>query len=247
MSGPRLAFMLGMAGLLLVLLATMPLRWVTALLPRSIECAAPAGTIWHGRCTALRIGSAAVGNATWHLRTLDLVRLRLGADLAIVQPGLNLSATVTLLPTGRVIAHDVSADIQLGYALVERLAPNLRGSVRLLAGEVVVEDGWIRGLRGEIRVSGLEQTYPQALALGAYRIVFAEPATADGRLVGRLTDQGGPLDVQGSLILLPERGYELTGTVAARSAASPTLAGQIRFLGSADAAGRRAFALSETF
>ncbi len=247
MSARRLASMLGTAGFLVALLATMPLRWITPLLPGSIECAAPAGTIWHGRCAALRIGSAAVGGTTWQWRAPELARLRLSVDLAVVQPGLELSSRLTVLPTGRVVARDLSAALELGYALVERLAPNLRGSVSVQAEEVVLADGWVRDLRGEIRVSGLEQTYPLALALGSYRIVFADPATADGRLVGRLTDVGGPLDVQGLLTLLPERAYELSGTVAVRPEASPLLANQIRFLGSPDATGRRAFAQSETF
>jgi hypothetical protein len=247
MSGPRLALLLGVAGFVLALLATMPLRWVAAVLPDSIECAAPSGTVWNGRCAALRVGTAAIGGTSWSLRGLELLRLRLGADLAVAQPGLNVSAQVSLLPTGRLVARDLSADLQLGYAFIERVAPNLRGSVSVRAEEVVVADGWIRGLRGELRVADLQQTYPQALPLGSYQIVFAEPATAEGRLIGRLTDAGGPLDVQGSLALLPQRGYELTGTVAARPEASPVLASQIRFLGSPDAAGRRAFAQSETF
>jgi general secretion pathway protein N len=247
MSGIRLALLLGAAGFACALLATLPLRWAVAALPDAVECAAPSGSVWHGQCAALRVGTTAIGGTSWQLLASELLRLRLGANVAVVQPGLNVSARVSLRPSGRVVAREVTADLQLGYAFIERVAPNLRGAVNLRADEIVIADGWIRDLRAELRVTDLQQTYPQQLALGGYRIVFGEPPSADGRLVGQLGDTGGPLDVQGSLALLPQRGYELTGTVAARPEASPELASQIRFLGSPDAAGRRAFAQSETF
>lgn len=247
MSRLRLALLLGTAGFALALLTTLPLRWVVTALPDTIECASPSGSVWHGRCAALRIGTNAIGATNWRVSATELLRLRLGGEVALAQPGLSASARVSVSPTGRLVARDVAADLQLGYAFIERMAPNLRGMVSLRAARIEVADGWIRDLRGEFSVTDLQQTYPQALPLGRYRLVFAEPPAADGRIVGRLSDTGGPLDVQGSLALLPQRGYELTGSVAARPEASAQLAEQIRFLGSPDAAGRRAFAQSETF
>ncbi len=247
MSGGRLALLLGVAGFVCAMLATLPLRWVAAALPSKIECAAASGTVWHGRCAALRVGTTVIGGASWRVHGAELLRLRLGAQLAIAQPGLSVSAQVSLLPTGRLVARDVAGDLQLGSALIERVAPNLRGAVSVRAEQLVFADGWIRDLRGELRVVDLQQTYPQPLELGRYRILFTEPPDAAGRLVGRLSDAGGPLDVRGALVLLPQRGYELSGTVAARPDASPALAGQLRFLGSPDDTGRRAFAQSENF
>jgi general secretion pathway protein N len=247
MSGLRPALLLAVAGFLLALLATLPLRWLTPLLPQTLECATPTGTIWSGQCAALRFGSNALGTTSWSLRPSELLRGRLGADLSLQQPGLSLRAIVAASATGALSARELSGDVQLGYAFVERLAPNLRGRLALDVSEVVVRQGWVRALRGDIVVTDLQQTYPQALTLGSYRIQFAAPPDSTGRLVGQLQDTGGPLDVRGTLVLLAEPGYELTGTVATRADAPPTLADQIRFLGSPDAAGRRQFAQSETF
>lgn len=247
MSGARLALLLGSTGFVAALLANLPLRWVAVALPRSVECASPSGMLWQGGCAALRIGSTAIGSARWRIDAAQLIRFRVGGDFAIEQPGLTAAGHLSFLPTGSVEARDVTGELLLGYAFTERMAPNLRGGVALRADRVVVANGWIRDLRGELRISDLQQTYPQSLALGNYRVVFADPPTADGRLVGRLTDAGGPLDVRGTLTLLPQRGYELAGTVAARPDASPILVNQIRFLGSSDASGRRSFSQSETF
>lgn len=247
MTGLRPALLLAAAGFLLAVVATLPLRWLVPLLPATLECAAPTGSVWSGQCAALRLGPNALGTTTWSVRPLELLRGRLGADISLQQPGLSLRAIVAVSPTGTLSARDLSGEVQLGYAFVERLAPNLRGRLALNLSEVVVRNRWVRSLRGDIVVDGLQQTHPQALALGSYRIQFDAPPDAAGRLVGKLQDSGGPLDVSGTLALLAEPGYELTGSVATRADAPQVLADQIRFLGSPDAAGRRQFAQSETF
>lgn len=247
MTGLRPALLLAAAGFVLTVMATLPLRWLTPLLPTTLECATPTGSVWSGQCVALRFGSNALGTTTWSLRPWELLRGRLSVDLRVQQPGLALRAIVSATATGTLSASDLTGDIQLGYAFIERLAPNLRGQLTLNLSEVVVRNRWVRSLVGDIVVDGLQQTYPQALPLGSYRIQFkAEPDPA-GRLVGQLQDTGGPLDVRGTLALLAEPGYELAGSVATRADAPPVLAEQIRFLGSPDAAGRRQFAQSETF
>jgi general secretion pathway protein N len=247
MPGLRRALLLAVAGFLLALIATLPLRWLTPALPSTIECATPTGTAWSGQCVALRVGANALGTTTWSLRPLELLRGRIGADLSVSQPGLTIRATVAASLAGTLSARDVVGDIQLGYAFIERLAPNLRGRVTLSLGEVVAREGWVKALRGEVQVADLQQTYPQAFPLGSYRIQFAAAPDSSGRLVGQLQDTGGPLDVRGTLTLLTEPGYELTGSVATRPEAPASLAEQIRFLGSPDADGRRQFSQAETF
>jgi general secretion pathway protein N len=247
MPGLRAAVSLAIAGFVLALLATWPLRWLTPLLPDSLECAAPTGTVWAGQCAALRMGPNALGTTGWNLRATELLRGRVGGELRVQQPGLSLQGVVGIGPTGAVHARDLRGELELGYAFIERLAPNLRGRVVLDVAEVAFSDGWIRELQGGVDVTGLQQTYPQPLALGNYAIRFAGGVDDQGRLVGQLQDRGGPLDVRGTLALPAQRGYELSGSVLARPDAPPVLAQQIQFLGSPDAEGRRPFSQSETF
>ena len=247
MPGLRPALMLAVAGFVLALVASWPLRWLVPLLPDSLECASPTGTVWSGQCAALRFGANALGTTRWSLHAGELLRGRLGGELQLQQPGLSLQGVVAVGPTGVLHARDLRGELELGYAFIERLAPNLRGRVAVDVAEVAVSDGWVRELQGSIDVAGLQQTYPQPLALGSYVIRFAGGPDGQGRLIGQLQDRGGPLDVRGTLALLPQRGYELSGSVLARPDAPPALAQQIQFLGSADAEGRRPFSQSETF
>jgi len=247
MPGLRAALVLAIAGFGAALLATWPLRWLTPLLPQAIECAAPTGTVWSGQCAALRFGPNALGTTRWTLRPAELLRGRLGADLQLQQPGLSVQARVGVSPTGTLAARDLRGELELGYAFIERLAPNLRGRVALDVAELTVSDGWVRSLQGTVAVDRLQQTYPQPLALGNYQISFSGRPDAQGRLVGELQDRGGPLDVRGTLAFPAQPGYELSGSVVARPDAPAVLASQIQFLGSADAQGRRPFSQSETF
>jgi hypothetical protein len=247
MPGLRAAVALAVAGFVLALLVTWPLRWLTPLLPDSLECATPTGTVWAGQCVALRVGPNALGTIAWNLRAAELLRGRVGGDMRVQQPGLSLQGVVAVGLTGAVHARDLRGELELGYTFIERLAPNLRGRVVFDVAEIAFSDGWVRELQGRVDVTGLQQTYPQPLALGDYTIRFAGGADSEGRLIGQLQDRGGPLDVRGTLALTAQPGYELVGSVRARPEAPPVLAQQIQFLGSSDAEGRRPFSQSETF
>ncbi len=247
MTAPRTALLAGVAGAVLTLLATWPLKWALLLAPKEFECAVPTGTLWRGQCAALRVGTQVFGSANWNVHAWQLLRGRLGGDLSIVQPGVTARMQAYVGLTGAVTLRDLQAELQLGLGAAERLAPQLRGAVTIAVPDASLRDGWIRELEGTVTASGLRQLAPQALDLGNFVITFDQPPTSEGRIVGKLQDRGGPLDVQGTLTLLAQPGYELAGTVAARADAPPQLAEQIRFLGSPDAAGRRAFAQAETF
>lgn len=247
MPSPRVAIVAGLAGFLLALIATWPLRWALAVAPDGVECAVPAGSLWRGQCAALRVGNQLFGSVRWDIHALQLLRGRFGGDVSVEQPGIVARGVAYAGATGALTLLDVKADLQLGLGSVERLAPQLRGAVTLDLGRVLLRDGWVRDLAGTVSANGLRQLAPQPMDLGSFLITFDAPPAADGRVVGRLQDRGGPLDVQGTLALLADPGYELTGSVAARPDAPPQIAEQIRFLGSPDASGRRAFSQSETF
>ena len=247
MPGLRPVLLLSLVGFALGLIVGMPLRWAVPLLPKSLRCDAPSGSLWSGACANLGLDSLNVGMVRWTARPGALLLGRLSADVQVVQPGLSGRATFAAALTGRVIARDVDARIDLGGPLLSRFASSLRGNLTLDLDELQFADGWVRALRGTVDAGDLEQLSPQPLMLGGYRIQFDTPPDSAGRIVGTLRDQGGPLEVEGTLALTATPGYELQGSVRARPGAPPVLEQQIRFLGSPDGAGRRPFAQAETF
>ena len=247
MPGLRPVLWLSLFGFAVGLIVGMPLRWAVPLLPKSLRCDAPSGTLWSGGCNNLSLDALNLGTVRWTLKPGSLLLGRIGADVQIAQPGLSGRASLAMGLGGRVTARDVDARISLGSPLLARFAASLRGDLALDLDELQLDDGWVRALRGTVAAANLEQVSPQPLVLGSYQMLFdAEPDSA-GRIVGKLRDQGGPLDVDGTLTLTATPGYELSGTVLARPGAPPSLEQQIRYLGSPDGAGRRPFAQAETF
>ena len=149
--------------------------------------------------------------------------------LATLVPESSLLGPMHRLDRTSIIASIVALAIALGVAL-------------LFSWNVV-------RMRRAVGVARAEARSAEARAkqLGSYQLGFDGGEDENGAVRGKLRDTGGPLDVAGTLALTPAPGYLLQGTVATRPSASSLLQRQIAFLGSPDAAGRRAFAQEATF
>jgi hypothetical protein len=99
-------------------------------------------------------------------------------------------------------------------------------------------------LEGHIEASDLVDRSGYVTPLGNFSVTFPGGTPQP---TGDLRDVGGPLAVQGKLVLTPQPGYDLSGYVTPRPSANQALVNAIAFLGSPDAQGRRQFALSGTY
>ena len=81
------------------------------------------------------------------------------------------------------------------------------------------------------------------IALGDYQIRFA--ASTNPGLVGNFEDQGGPLEVSGSIRLTPDRAYVIDGALRTRPNAPLELSQGLELMTAPpDASGLRAFNLT---
>jgi hypothetical protein len=250
MSSPRALGLLALAAFVLVVLARLPARWATALLPAEVSCTEPAGTLWSGSCANLEARGFRAGAFRWALRPMRLLGGRAAASLRIASPGSTLEGEFAIgLFGGALEGRDVRGDIELRPdGLLPGIPADLDGRVSLALDAFDLRDRAVTALRGKVEVRDVRQrTRDGLLPLGSYALRFDGSTDAGGQVVGKLEDLGGPLDVQGTLALTPAPGYLLNGTVAVRPDAPPGLARQIAFLGSPDASGRRPFAQEATF
>ena len=77
--------------------------------------------------------------------------------------------------------------------------------------------------------------------------IAIHPLNQKDRLVGKVKDLEGPMQVDGTLSLGADRSYVIEGLVAARPDASKAVTDTLRFLGNPDAQGRRPFSLAGTY
>jgi len=81
----RSAILLVVAVFACTLLVRLPAEAVAWLLPRSIACESPAGTLWHGGCAEIRSGALALADVRWTLHPLSLtamIRARAAARIS---------------------------------------------------------------------------------------------------------------------------------------------------------------------
>jgi general secretion pathway protein N len=236
--------LLAAAGFAVIVLSRLPASWIV---PRVVAaaCASVDGSIWSGYCSGLAVRRIPLGDLSWDLEPARLLAGKLAAHVVLAHGALSARADVTLGLGGAVTLRNLVADLPLDPRLVPLVPPRLRGSAHAALALARIEHGSLSALEGRIEAHDLEERTGRVTPLGSYAVTF--PGASGEELTGKVQDLGGPLAVAGTLRLTRERGYVLEGQVAARPGAPPELAGNLVYLGSPDALGRRPFSMTGTF
>ena len=240
---------LGVGAYLAFTLATFPAstayEWFA---PPDVVLTGVEGTLWSGAAASGSASGLAVQNVRWRLRPWFLV---LGRVTASVE--------------GRFADGFVSTDVTASGSFVR--FTNLRGGtslpalanvlpIRGMRGQASValstlelDNGWPSRVIGELRLAALEVApfvpngAQQLLALGDYTVTFAD-APAPG-LAATFVDNGGPLEVSGTLTVDAARAYTLDALIEPRAAAAEQLVEGLTIMtAEPDAEGRRRLTLT---
>jgi hypothetical protein len=234
--------LLAVVAFVAVLLARMPAGWILPSRTAQGGCASLDGTLWSGACSGLTVGPTALGDLSWELHPLRLLRGRLAAHLTVSGP-LKAAGDVELGFGQHLIARNLSADLPLDPKIIPGVPQELSGRAHAELALVEIVHGALTQLQGRIEAHDLVDHAGASTPLGSYVVEFPG---GSGDPVGKLHDLSGPLALEGTLKLTRQGGYELEGLIAPRAGAPPELVNNIRFFGSPDATGRRTFALSGT-
>ncbi len=242
----RRPLIVALIGFMLVLIVRFPARWISPLLPHGMHCRQLDGSAWNGSCTGLTRSSGALGDLTWELHALQLLRGRLDLQLDLTNQGSYLRGDVALGLGGALHGRDVSLDFPLNSQVLSSLPAGAHARLLGKLSRIEWTGKYLSALQGELDVEDLVGS--QGAAFGNYQAIFAPPADGNADIpLGVVRDSGGALALDATLQLNHDPGYVLQGHVAARPSASPEIANVIRYLGSPDAAGRRPFSLAGTF
>jgi hypothetical protein len=242
----------GLAAALVIALLTLPAQLFAGRLARhGLEATSLAGSIWSGRAQGLAWRSAPLGDVAWSLAPLELLRGRVGADVALTRPDGNLQASVSLSGGGtlRLTRVQFQLPVEALSALPLGMPRNWRGRVAGSFAEIAISGGWPTALVGTLEMDGLIAPPPRSTSIGSYHVELPDPSAtdaADGELTARVTDKEGPFSFEGRLTLAPDRSFLLEGTLAPRGTTPPQLVRSLELLGPADASGRRPVSVSGT-
>lgn len=241
----RRALIFAGIGFAVMLLLRFPARWAAPLLPHGLQCQQLDGSLWSGSCTGLTGSSGPMGNLSWDLHALQLLRARLELQLDLTNQGSYLRGSVALGFGGALHGQDVSLDLPLTSALVSSLPAGSRARLLGKLSRIEWTGKYLAALEGELDIQDLVDS--QGQAFGNYQAIFAPGSDSTDTPSGVVHDTGGPLILDATLQLTHDPGYLVQGHVAARPSAASALADELKYLGSADPSGRRTFSLQGTF
>jgi len=240
---------LGVGAYLAFALASIPAatayRWLA---PEELRLSAIQGTLWSGQAALGAVDAFPLHDIQWRLRPWTLFMAGLGGE---VQTRLQDGFLTTEVSAGFRGTSFSNLRASTSLTSLTGILPlgGIQGSASANFTELRLRDGWPIDAVGQITLSELAvppilPTRSNAvIPMGSYRITFG--ASGGQGLAGSFQDQGGPLEVNGSLRLGTDRGYVIEGVVRAKPEASVELVQGVEFMaGPADSSGMRPFNLT---
>ena len=221
----RLLPALGVLALLLSLVAQLPARVAQSALGfppgaiRGVE-----GTVWRGSAQQVAVGGLTVGPIRWTVRPSRLLAGRLAADVEATVPDGFANARVAVTPGGRLILSQLSGAAPLAW--LAPAAGAAGGQLTARFEQLTITAGRVDTAIGNVVLGGVVLPIASGrapLAPGTYAVAFAaEDLPPSEPLTGTLKDEGGPLEIAGTVRITPPRAYEFSGTAKPRPARHAT-------------------------
>jgi|HubBroStandDraft_1064217.scaffolds.fasta_scaffold18128_5 hypothetical protein len=221
--------LIGVIAIAAVVVATLPASLLKRFLPASVSAQDFSGSLWHGSAGTITFNSRNAGALEWQLHPSALFKLAIEADVHWVKGGFALDAL------GRLDGHGFSAQNVRGGGPIEALGDlgmdaGWRGTAAVKLDEIKGDFSGVSAATGDIQVTNLASNRVAGGSdLGDYDLNIPPGAVAaDGSTTAKLSDRGGPVQLQADIRLSPkERSGLLSGTMMARAEAAPALRSQI--------------------
>jgi hypothetical protein len=224
--------LIGLAVIAAVIVAALPASVVTHFLPPSVHAEDFSGSIWHGSAGKISINARDAGALEWRLHPQDLLGMSVAADIHWVKRGFVIDAAVTLDRQG-FAAHDIKGSGPIEDLRDFGVAADWRGTADINLSELKSDFAKPLSIAGDVKVSNLASArVADGADLGSYDLALAQGAVSpDGSVAARVTDTGGPLEVQTLIHYAPkEHSGMVTGTLKERPDAPAALRNELQNL-----------------
>lgn len=195
------------------------------------------GTSWRGRVLRLALDQQVVGPLVWQLEPVMLLTgrveyrlyLQSGAGGGEFRAGRSLFGTTYVRDAQfSTPAADMARQLQLNLVA-------LGGQVLADVRTLTFESGWIGDLDAQVIWQDAQVLQPTKLSLGNLQMQLSR---RDTQVVGALSDQGGPLELGGEVLIGQDRKYRIDASLKTREGAAPELVQTVQLLGRPDPQGR---------
>ncbi len=214
------------------LIASFPAERAFALLnmeAMNVRAAGLSGTAWSGKAVLLQVEGRNLERVSWQVKPWSVLLGQLNIDVELDGTELAGSANVGLHADGLIQLSAV--DLQVSAAEVSALLNTPvdlggRFDVQLQSAELMGQ--LIRSAEGNIRWQRAGVVSPIAQPLGEF---VAELTTEEAGVKGLVKDEGGPLQLDGIVMLSPDGAYDFNGSVGVRDRQQTMLVQGVQAMG----------------
>lgn len=229
---------LGLLAYGLFLIWTFPADRAAALLQKQqpqLQLTGVTGTAWSGRAATVQYQGQRLARFKWQFQPLALFKGRLGFAIAFDGEGRTGSAAIGLRPDGSVVAADIDARLPLAeLAPLLDLPVTLNGVAEIKLEELTFAAGAIKRAEGDIHWRQIAISEPVAQKFGDFSARFT---TEESGIKAQFRDQGGPLQLEGTL-RLSGGNYQFNARAVARDPQQTLLRQALQAAGRQEADGR---------
>ena len=208
--------------------------------------------MWQGSAEFGGYDGVAFTDLRWRLRPAALLTARLSLD-AEARLGDGFVRSGLTVARNRVRLENLAAAVRLETFSALLAFGDIRGNLSLDLPALELADGWPVTASGQVRIAELAspQVFPPSanppiIPIGSFT---ARLSAADGAgLVALVTDEGGPLELEGRASLGEDRSWSLEARIKPRANATEALTGSLEFIGGpANAEGQHQISLQGRF
>lgn len=239
----------GIASFALFAIAGIPARIISSQLDKIVPggLSGVEGTVWSGRVRSLNINGWQLRDTHWDMNPAALLLGRLSASLTTRTAGGEITTHASVSLSGAISVRNLEAAGPIVPIAAKFNLPVSGGRYRFRLSALDITDAWPTSLVGSGQVTGVPLNIMGGAGgpTGNYAVVFdAETVPEDGRLSGTLSDDGGPVEVGGNIVLTPPMNYVVQAKLKARPGASAEITQALNFAGPADPDGRREISMA---
>lgn len=196
-----------------------------------------AGTIWRGSAHSIAIGGARLGETSWKLSPIALLRGRLAAKVRTSLGDGVAEGNLAVAITGSIAcsACRYQGRIRNLQTLLPALAA-LDGRADIQFESFEMRDAWPSRVVATVTVHDValgppgDSTIESALAAFEAK-VDADPVADNAPIEATIADIGGPVEVDGRLVLQPPGSFTFSGRARSRPGAPPAVVSALGVLG----------------
>jgi hypothetical protein len=220
-------------------------RWFV---PPPVALSGIQGTAWSGTAASGTIGGLPVQDVRWRVKPWTLLTGRVGANVEVrlADGFLNTGLTAS---TSRVQFNDLRGGTSLATLASMLPVRGMRGQASVALSSLELENGWPAHIVGELKLAALEVApfvsngNSNLVPLGDYTVTFGEAPARN--IAARFVDNGGPLEVAGTLVVNAAREYTFDALIKPRDGAPQQLIDGLNIMtADPDSDGRRRLTLT---